>query len=53
MWDGREGYVDRDGSVVIPARFPVAYPFEGALAPVELDEGNGLIDRRGEIVVLS
>lgn len=45
--DGRYGYRDAGGKVVIPARFEVAMPFVDQVAGVATDEGWVFIDRTG------
>ncbi|MEV7512774.1 WG repeat-containing protein [Streptomyces sp. NPDC091201] len=50
--DGRCGYVDRAGHMVIAPRFDGARPFTAAgTAPARLDGAWGLIDDRGEWIV--
>lgn len=44
---GRYGYADASGTIVIPARYRMAYDFVEAVAPVLTDEGWWFIDRSG------
>ncbi len=49
--DGKWGYADAYGDAVLPFIYDAAWPFEGALARVQLDETTqGYISRAGEIV---
>jgi hypothetical protein len=48
---GRRGYIDRDGRVVIPARFEEASRFAGGVAWVREGGKWGLIDRNGEFLI--
>lgn len=48
---GRFGYIDRQGTVAIPARFDEAHPFRGARAAAAVAGQWGLIDAVGEWVV--
>lgn len=50
MLDKKWGYIDRDGRVLIPLQFMVAYPFnEKDLAVVRLEEGSfWFVDRSGK-----
>src|SRR5579863_9388628 len=45
--DGRYGYADRQGKLVIPARFNGARPFYEGLAAASEDDGWGFIDTSG------
>jgi hypothetical protein len=49
--DGRWGYLDRQGLVVIPAQFSFAYDFSEGLACVQTAEGCGYIDKAGVFVI--
>jgi hypothetical protein len=49
--DGREGFMDSDGKVVIEPRFEKTYPFTEGLAAVMLDGKWGYIDERGTQVI--
>jgi len=48
---GKWGYIDPSGRFVIPPRFEEAGEFCGGVAVVRTDEGQGVIDRRGNWVV--
>jgi hypothetical protein len=47
---GKVGYIDRDGNVMIEARFDQAGPFENDKAEVRIGENDFQIDRNGAIV---
>jgi hypothetical protein len=51
----RKGFIDKDGKLVIPARFTYVYPFsEGLAAATESESGDtgwGYIDRSGNWVI--
>ena len=49
--DGRWGYIDRAGEVVIEPQFDGAYAFAEGLARVEIDGRYGYIDPAGEAVI--
>lgn len=49
--DGRYGYIDPTGKVVIAPQFEAAGPFTGDYAEVRIDGRSGAIDRTGRIVV--
>ena len=49
--DGRYGYIDPTGNVVIAPQFEAAGPFTGDYAEVHIDGRSGAIDRTGRIVV--
>lgn len=49
--DGRYGYIDPTGRVVITPKFDAAGPFTGDYAEVHIDGRSGAIDRTGRIVV--
>lgn len=51
MIEGKWGYIDKTGTLVIPCRYDWAGPFTDSLAPVESEEMVGYIDRRGEITL--
>jgi hypothetical protein len=46
--DGRFGYIDARGELVIPARFTTTYGFSEGLAATKLDGKVGFIDTTGE-----
>ncbi|WP_286238899.1 WG repeat-containing protein [Neptuniibacter halophilus] len=47
------GYIDKQGTVVINAKFDGAKPFSEGLAPVLLGEKWGYIDRSGNVIIAS
>lgn len=53
--NGKHGYIDEKGTVVIPPRFSIALPFENGRAVVNLAEDYhnlyGLIDKTGAYVI--
>lgn len=49
--EGRFGYIDARGDVVIPARFTTTYGFSEGLAAAKLDGRMGYIDTRGAWVI--
>jgi hypothetical protein len=49
-FDGRWGYIDREGEWKIPPRFNRAYDFNEGYAGVLLDGHGGFIDREGNMV---
>lgn len=49
--NGRMGFVDRTGSIVIPLEYDVVYSFSEGLAVVENNGRYGFIDRTGRVVV--
>jgi hypothetical protein len=49
--DGRWGYIDPIGKVVIAAAYAEAAPFYGKYAEVRLGDAAGVIDRTGRLVV--
>ena len=50
--DGKWGYIDRSGRIVIPPRFESAQRFSEGLASVALDGRRGYIDATGELVLV-
>lgn len=51
--EGKYGYVDKNGKIVVPAKFEYAYPFvDGGIAYVELKGKSGFINKKGKEVVL-
>ncbi len=55
-WDtfeknGKEGYEDEDGNVVIEAQFDSADLFEEGVAVVKIGEKRGMINARGEYIL--
>jgi hypothetical protein len=49
--DGRFGYIDASGAVVIAPSFEFAGAFHNGLAEIVVDDKAGVIDRTGRIVV--
>lgn len=49
--DGRAGYLNAKGEVVIEPQFDVASPFSEGLARASKDKLSGFIDKRGEWVI--
>jgi hypothetical protein len=49
--DKKFGYIDRNGTIVIPAQFKRAENFSDGLARVTIGEKSGFIDRNGKIVI--
>ncbi|MCK7611155.1 WG repeat-containing protein [Roseibium sediminicola] len=49
--DGRYGYIDRTGAIVIAPQFDLAGPFNQGHAEVLVGDQTGIIDDRGNIVV--
>jgi len=49
--DGRYGFIDPAGRMVITPRFEAAGPFTGGYAEVRVDGASGAIDRSGKLVV--
>lgn len=50
--DGRWGYIDRAGAVVIPPAFEKAGPFSEGLAAVRTGGKHGYVDRTGKLVLV-
>lgn len=51
LQNGKWGYIDVKGSVVIPPRFDAAGPFLESLAGVKTGGGAGFINEAGDIVI--
>lgn len=49
--NGRWGFADTDGNLVVEARFDNAGPFSGGLAPVQSGSSWGYINLQGEMVI--
>jgi hypothetical protein len=49
--DGRYGFIDRTGKIVIAPQYEAAGPFTGDYAEVQVNGRSGAIDRTGRIVV--
>jgi hypothetical protein len=48
--EGKHGYMDTSGKVVVAPAFDVGWPFAGGLARVEIDGKQGYIDKTGRFV---
>jgi hypothetical protein len=48
---GKNGFIDRDGKVVIEPTFEKAYPFSDGLAAVQQNDMWGFIDTTGRMVI--
>ncbi len=48
--DGKHGYINRTGKVVIQPQFDEAYPFINGLAYVRIKDKWGYIDRTGKYI---
>ena len=51
--DGKFGYKEKSGKVVIPARYDRAFNFSDGLAVVVIDGMAGYIDPQGALVIAS
>ncbi|MEN5362411.1 WG repeat-containing protein [Brevundimonas intermedia] len=49
--DGRWGYIDRSGDLVIQPVYTAAASFYGEFAEVRVNEAAGIIDRRGRVII--
>lgn len=49
--EGKYGFIDTSGKVVIAPRFQHAGDFSGEYAQIRLDNGAGIIDRSGKVVI--
>jgi hypothetical protein len=53
--NGKSGYIDKNGTMVIPPQFSLAYPFSEGLAAVtkaeSMDTGWGYVDSSGKWVI--
>ena len=49
--NGKYGYMDRTGKIVIKAQFDHAYEFTEELAAVEMNRKWGFIDRTGKLII--
>ena len=49
--NGKWGYIDRSGRVVVPTRFDVANDFSEGLGAVLVDGKWGFVDERGKLVI--
>jgi len=46
--NGKYGYIDKEGKVVIPIKYDFVGDFKGWLAPVQLNGKYGCIDKKGK-----
>jgi hypothetical protein len=49
--NGKTGYIDQTGKLIIPFQFDEAWAFSEGLAPVRIGEDWGYIDASGKIVI--
>lgn len=49
--NGKHGYIDKNGNIVIPAKYEYAYPFINSIAYVEEAGKAGFIDKKGKSVI--
>ncbi|MBS1989811.1 MAG: WG repeat-containing protein [Cyanobacteria bacterium SZAS LIN-3] len=49
--NGKWGYIDRSGNIVVEARFDMARPFADGLAPVMIGDKWGYINKLGKITI--
>ena len=49
--NGKHGYINKKGDIVINPQFDFALPFSEGLAPVKLAEKLGYIDKTGKYVI--
>jgi hypothetical protein len=49
--EGRYGFIDTTGKIVIAPRFQAAGPFAGKYAEIRLDNASGIVNRSGKLVV--
>ncbi len=49
--NGKAGYINHDGQVVIPLKFDEVWPFTEGLAPVRVRDDWGYIDTNGDFVI--
>jgi hypothetical protein len=49
--DGKFGYIDKAGKIIIPPRFDYARDFSEGLASVQIGDKYGCIDKAGKIVI--
>jgi len=48
---GKDGFIDRDGQIVIEPTYEKAYPFTDGLAAVQKQGAWGFIDTKGRVVI--
>jgi len=49
--NGKDGFIDRDGKIVIEPTFEKAYPFTDGLAAVQKQGEWGFIDTKGRVII--
>ncbi|MHB8067861.1 MAG: WG repeat-containing protein [Desulfobaccales bacterium] len=49
--DGKWGYIDQTGRLIIPCKFESAADFSEGLAAVDIKEKTGYIDKTGKVVI--
>ncbi|MCS7073372.1 MAG: WG repeat-containing protein [Bacteroidia bacterium] len=49
--EGKVGYINQQGKIVIPLIYDYAYPFSDGLAAVRKDGSTGYIDKTGKVVI--
>lgn len=49
--NGKDGFIDRDGKIVIEPTFEKAYPFTDGLAAVQKQGAWGYIDTKGRVII--
>ena len=50
--EGKQGYIDGSGKIVIQPRFDNAWEFSEGLAPVSIGDNWGYIDQTGTVVIM-
>jgi hypothetical protein len=49
--NGKVGFMDTTGSIVIQPKYDDVFPFSDGLAPVELGDKWGYVDKTGNVVI--
>ena len=49
--DGKVGFIDQSGAVVIPHQYDKAYDFQGGLAAVSIGSQMGFINKTGDLIL--
>ena len=49
--DGKWGYIDTQGKVIIPFQYDFAWKFSNGLAMVRKSRKNGYINKKGEVII--
>ncbi|MEZ6136650.1 MAG: WG repeat-containing protein [Pirellulaceae bacterium] len=49
--NGKHGFIDKDGKIVIEPKYEKVFPFSDGLAAVQVDERWGFIDAMGKLVI--